>query len=248
MGFTKLEKSVLNVSALPDKVENQAQHLKATFDKAGVDIKEAHNALVTELESDTSAENLGAKNANGETSNVQAELNSKVDKVEGKQLSTKDYTAEEKAKLAGIEEGANNYTLPEASTTTLGGIKVDGNTIVVENGIAKAKGVDAADYTARAEISELKITKAEKKVFTATIPTTGWVTGEQIYVDVTVSGILGSDYPHITPIYTNVKATNDAIQEAWNKIKRATTIADGLRVYAEEIPTVEIPIQIEVVR
>lgn len=244
MGFTKLEKSVLNVSALPDKVEKQAQQLKATFDKAGVDIKDAHNTLIDELEGNTAAENLGAKNANGETSNVQAELDNKVEKVEGKQLSTEDYTAEEKAKLANLE----NYTLPEASTTTLGGIKVDGNTIVVENGVAKAKGVDAADYTARAEIAELKITKAEKKVFIATIPSAGWITGEEIYVDVAITGILESDYPHITPIYTNVKATNDAIQEAWDKIKRAPAINNGLRVYAEEIPTTEIPIQIEVVR
>lgn len=90
--------------------------------------------------------------------------------------------------------------------------------------------------------------KSEKKVFTANIPTTGWTTGEQNYVDVTVNGILASDYPHITPIYTNVKATDDAIEEAWNKIKRALAVANGLRVYAEEIPTTAIPIQIEVVR
>lgn len=89
---------------------------------------------------------------------------------------------------------------------------------------------------------------SKKQVFTATIPTTGWTTGEQIYVDVTVTGILESDYPHITPVYTNVKATDDAIQEAWNKIKRAAATNNGLRVYAEEIPTTAIPIQIEVVR
>lgn len=89
---------------------------------------------------------------------------------------------------------------------------------------------------------------SKKQVFTATIPTAGWTTGEQIYVDVTVTGMLESDIPHITPAYTNVKATDDAIQEAWNKIKRASTKDGGLRVYAEEIPTTEIPIQIEVVR
>jgi hypothetical protein len=88
----------------------------------------------------------------------------------------------------------------------------------------------------------------KKQIFTATIPTTGWTTGEQIYVDVTVEGMLESDIPHITPIYTNVKATDDAIQEAWNKISRATATNNGLRVYAEEVPTTEIPIQIEVVR
>ena len=46
MAFTRFTKSVLNVSALPDRVQNQAQTLKATFDQAGVDIKAALNALI----------------------------------------------------------------------------------------------------------------------------------------------------------------------------------------------------------
>lgn len=48
----------------------------------------------------------------------------KVDKVEGKGLSTEDYTTAEKTKLAGIETGANAYTLPTASASVLGGVKV----------------------------------------------------------------------------------------------------------------------------
>lgn len=40
-------------------------------------------------------------------------LNEKVDKVEGKQLSTNDYTTEEKEKLAGIENKANYYVHPD---------------------------------------------------------------------------------------------------------------------------------------
>jgi hypothetical protein len=42
-----------------------------------------------------------------------AALDKKVDKVEGKGLSANDYTDEEKAKLAGIEDNANNYVHPE---------------------------------------------------------------------------------------------------------------------------------------
>ncbi len=38
--------------------------------------------------------------------------NTKVDKVQGKGLSENDYTDEEKEKLSGIEENANNYVLP----------------------------------------------------------------------------------------------------------------------------------------
>lgn len=43
----------------------------------------------------------------------------KVDKVAGKGLSTNDYTTAEKNKLSALE----NYTLPVASTNTLGGVK-----------------------------------------------------------------------------------------------------------------------------
>lgn len=50
-------------------------------------------------------------------------IKGKVDKVSGKGLSTNDYTTAEKNKLAGIAANANNYTLPTASDSTLGGIK-----------------------------------------------------------------------------------------------------------------------------
>lgn len=50
-------------------------------------------------------------------------LATKVDKVDGKSLSTNDYTTEEKTKLAGIAANANNYTLPAATEEQLGGIK-----------------------------------------------------------------------------------------------------------------------------
>ena len=48
-----------------------------------------------------------------------SELNNKVDKVEGKQLSSNDYTTAEKNKLANLQ----NYTLPAATKNILGGVK-----------------------------------------------------------------------------------------------------------------------------
>nr|UVX91252.1 MAG: hypothetical protein [Bacteriophage sp.] len=41
-----------------------------------------------------------------------AKIANKVDKVKGKQLSTEDYTTAEKTKLSGIADNANNYTHP----------------------------------------------------------------------------------------------------------------------------------------
>lgn len=57
-------------------------------------------------------------------SNITQLQTQKVDKVEGKGLSTNDYTTPEKNKLAAIEAEANKYVLPAATTTTLGGIIV----------------------------------------------------------------------------------------------------------------------------
>ena len=71
-----------------------------------------------------------------------AAIAGKVDKVEGKGLSTEDYTTAEKTKLAGIEAGANNYTLPAATTSALGGVKVGSNLAV------DANGVISGDYSA----------------------------------------------------------------------------------------------------
>lgn len=51
-------------------------------------------------------------------------LNTKVDKVTGKGLSTNDYTDSEKSKLASIAANANNYSLPLAASGTRGGIQI----------------------------------------------------------------------------------------------------------------------------
>lgn len=64
----------------------------------------------------------------------------KVDKVEGKGLSTNDFTSEEKAKLQGLE----NYELPTASASLLGGVKV-GAGLSITDGVLSATGGGTAD-------------------------------------------------------------------------------------------------------
>lgn len=67
-------------------------------------------------------------------------LNNKVDKVSGKGLSTNDYTTAEKNKLAGL----SNYTLPTATASTLGGVKV-GAGLAINDGVLSATGGGTAD-------------------------------------------------------------------------------------------------------
>lgn len=61
-----------------------------------------------------------------------------VAKETGKGLSSNDYTTAEKEKLSGIETGANNYTLPKASTIGLGGMIVGDNLTVDASGRVSA--------------------------------------------------------------------------------------------------------------
>lgn len=72
---------------------------------------------------------------------TKTEVSTKVDKIEGKQLSTNDYTNEEKNKLAGLQ----NYTLPQASSATLGGIKVGAGLTIDGEGNLSATGGGTAD-------------------------------------------------------------------------------------------------------
>ena len=65
-------------------------------------------------------------------------LNNKVTKESGKELSSNDFTNTYKNKLDGIDDNANNYTLPTATNEELGGVKIDGLTININDGVINA--------------------------------------------------------------------------------------------------------------
>lgn len=84
---------------------------------------------------------------------IRGEIEAKVSKVEGKGLSTNDYTEEEKAKLAGL----NNYTLPVASDTTLGGVKAGENVNIGADGTLNVTGGGEISNAENTNIQVLKI-------------------------------------------------------------------------------------------
>lgn len=73
------------------------------------------------------------------TAAMNSALGNKVDKVSGKALSTNDYTTAEKNKLAGIAASANNYSLPAATSSVLGGVKTS-------TGITNSSGTISVTY------------------------------------------------------------------------------------------------------
>ena len=80
---------------------------------------------------------------------IDARMLNKVEVVVGKQLSTEDFTTEEKEKLAGLEK----YTLPVASEEELGGVKV-GEGLYVTDGKLNVQEQDLSAYAKTAAVEE----------------------------------------------------------------------------------------------
>lgn len=111
-----------------------------------------------------------------------AAIDTKVDKVDGKGLSTNDYTTSEKDKLSTVEDYANFYEHPAHDSHDLGLYKVtvDGeghvsSAALVEKEDIVALGIPAQDTTYEEEISDLsdRIDDVENNINTTNETLTG---------------------------------------------------------------------------
>ena len=92
---------------------------------------------------------LNDETDNDQSARIAALESGKVDKVEGKELSSNDFTDAYKTKLDGIAAQANKYVLPTATAEIVGGVKVGAN-ISYSNGtisLSKANVTSALGYT-----------------------------------------------------------------------------------------------------
>lgn len=109
------------VTAEQTRAENAEQKLTSDLASEVTRAKGAESANATAIANEVERATGVEETLNSNITQLQTQ---KVDKVEGKGLSTNDYTTPEKDKLAAIEAEANKYVLPAATTTTLGGIIV----------------------------------------------------------------------------------------------------------------------------
>lgn len=135
------------VTAEQTRAENAEQKLTSDLASEVTRAKGAESANATaianEVERATGIEEIL-------NSNITQLQTQKVDKVEGKGLSTNDYTTPEKNKLAAIEAEANKYVLPAATASALGGVKIGSNITLADGGtisitkanVTSALGVD----------------------------------------------------------------------------------------------------------
>lgn len=135
------------VTAEQTRAEKAEQKLTSDLASEVTRAKGAESANATAIANEVERATGVEETLNSNITQLQTQ---KVDKVEGKGLSTNDYTTPEKNKLAAIEAEANKYVLPAATASALGGVKI-GNNITLANGgaisitkanVTSALGVD----------------------------------------------------------------------------------------------------------
>lgn len=135
------------VTAEQTRAENAEQKLTSDLASEVTRAKGAESANATAITNEVERATGVEETLNSNITQLQTQ---KVNKVEGKGLSTNDYTTPEKNKLAAIEAEANKYVLPAATASALGGVKIgsnitlaDGGTIsITKNNVTSALGVD----------------------------------------------------------------------------------------------------------
>lgn len=145
----KQAKSYTDTTVTAEQTRAEAAEQKLTSDLASevTRAKGAESANATAIANEVQRATGVEETLNSNITQLQTQ---KVDKVEGKGLSTNDYTTPEKNKLAAIEAEANKYVLPAATASALGGVKIGSNITLANGGtisitkanVTSALGVD----------------------------------------------------------------------------------------------------------
>ena len=138
-----------------------------------------------------------------------------------------------------IANGGTGATTVEDARNALGLGNTSGAVPIANGGTGATNAPDARS----------NLGAASRVSYIATI-TTAWTGSSTPYTqDVSVSGILESDTPHITPVYSSTLVTALAQKEAWSMVSKAEA-SDGIITFTcfEDKPSTEISIQIEVMR
>ena len=140
------------VDEVLNTLKGQVGALEANFEEGKA--KEAKVADIAHELENLPTDKIATKEESEKTvadlkADIEAKMLNKVEVVVGKQLSTEDFTTEEKEKLAGLEK----YTLPVASEEELGGVKV-GEGLYVTDGKLNVHEQDLSAYAKTAAVEE----------------------------------------------------------------------------------------------
>ncbi len=86
--------------------------------------------------------------------------------------------------------------------------------------------------------------------FTGTLAVDGWTDAAPYTQSITTTGVLAADKPFVDVDMTNATSAEDmeTLQDAWSNIVKATADANVVSFVALELPEIDIPVKVKVVR
>lgn len=171
----------------------------------GADVPEGAAASTTLPKMAGTTANAGTENAFARGDHIHPKDTSKVDKEDGKGLSSNDYTDTEKSKLGGIEAGANKYVLPNATTTVTGGVMLSTET----NDSSTSKAATPSAVKAAYDLANSKQSPATTLA--------GYNIGDA-YTKAEVDGLVSSalHYKGTKENYSDLPQSGNKVGDVWN--------------------------------
>lgn len=145
----------------------------------------------------------------------------------------------------------NDITLTASDVGAISQTSADGRYLKLSGGTMTGKITGISTPTSNTDCANKSYvdTKATVHSYTASLSTTWTGTSAPYTQSISISGILSTDKPHITPVYSTTNATAILEKKAWNCISKAVTSAGKITFTCfEEKPTQELSLQIEVIR
>lgn len=154
--------------------------------------------------------------------------------------------------LYGLTNDLNYAGGTMSGNIAMGGNRVTGLGTPTDDGDAATKSYVDSAKTAAVDAAKT-YTDGRRFTATGTLFASGWSSsGDGFEYTLKVTGIKSTDNPHITPVYagiTNISLSKQQM-DAWAHVSKAAAWTDGIITFSaiDEKPTVDIPIQIEVMR
>lgn len=226
-GDTQIDYNALANLPTTDKTlsnPEQAADAKATGDK----INDLNREITTRIDNMSSA-------VSDEISALDSKLSDVISNVN---TENKAYSDSLKAEVDQDIDNLSSAKFDKSGGTITGAINMSSNKIT--NLATPAADTDAANK---------KYVDDKHFIKTATLSTT-WSGSSAPYSQVvSISSILASDNPHITPVYSDTLNTAIKQKDSWLLVSRAVTGAGKITFYCfDGKPDTDIPIQIEVNR
>ena len=148
---------------------------------------------------------------------------------------------------AGTMKASGSTVQTEQEVNVVTAISTAANVSITIQSAVWAEKRDLDTLTER--VGTVETNKLEEAKYTVTIPHTGWTGSAAPFTkNVTLSGILATDEPIIDLVQSGNWSTDLARRDAWNCITRIVTANNQLKITADAIPDVDLPIKVRCFR